>query len=66
MTPDRRPITEAAFREAEDWRLRLQLRASYAERLRDLEELWDFNEMIWARNPRIRRIVERLRSDRAG
>jgi hypothetical protein len=47
---------EAARRAA----LAAQLKASHVERLRDLEAMWDFNERVWARNPEILRIAERL------
>ena len=40
--------------------LAMQLRATPAERLRDLEAMWEFNEMVWARNPEILRTAQRL------
>lgn len=49
-----------SFSAAERSRLELQLRATPAERLRDLEAMWDFNEVVWANNPRVLRIAERL------
>lgn len=48
------------FSAAQRSRLELQLRATPAERLRDLEAMWDFNEVVWANNPRVLRIAERL------
>lgn len=50
----------ASFEAAELSRLTLQLRATPAERLRDLEAMWDFNEVVWANNPRVLHIAERL------
>jgi hypothetical protein len=64
MKRSRESETEAkvgSFAEAERFRLLVALTLSHAERLRDLEAMWDFNDMIETKNPRIRLIAERLR-----
>ena len=50
------------FREAERFRLRRSLRATPAERLRDLEEMLEFAARAEALNPRLKSIAERLRA----
>jgi hypothetical protein len=56
----------AGFREAQRFRLTLSLRATPAERLRDLEGMIEFAAMAEATNPRLRMVAERLRSRRLG
>jgi hypothetical protein len=58
----RQPLPIGSFEEAARFRLLVALRLTAAERLRDLEAMWDFNEMVEAQNPRTRQIAERLRA----
>jgi hypothetical protein len=51
-----------SFAEAARFRLSIALGLSHRERLRDLESMWDFNDMIEARNPRVRHIAAVLRA----
>jgi hypothetical protein len=53
-----------SFAEAARFQLVVALRMTYADRLRDLEAMWDFNDMIEEQNPRVRRVVELLRARR--
>lgn len=53
-----------SFAEAQRFQLLTALGTSYAERLRDLERMWDFNDMVEELNPRIRRIAALLRARR--
>ena len=53
-----------SFAEAARFQLRVALGMTYAERLRDLEAMWDFNDMIEEQNPHVRRVVELLRARR--
>jgi hypothetical protein len=46
---------------AELFQLRMALKASYAQRLQDLQDMLDFNAAAAARNPRLRWAVTRLR-----
>lgn len=49
-----------SYAAAREFQLRMSLRATPAERLRDLEAMIDFNAEVEARNPRIRRIADAL------
>ncbi len=53
-----------SFAEAAHFQLLVALRLSYAERLADLEAMWDFNDMIEKQNPHIGRIAALLRDRR--
>ena len=53
-----------SFAEAARFHLLVALGLSYADRLRDLEAMWDFNDMIEEQNPHVRRVVELLRARR--
>lgn len=59
--PERAPWIAAGFAEAQRFRLQLSLRATPAERLRDLESMLEFSQQAQALNPRLRWIAERLR-----
>lgn len=50
-----------SFEAAEHFQLKLALRASYAQRLRDLQEMIDFNSQAEAMNPRLKETSRRLR-----
>ena len=52
-------VQSDSFLAAKRSRLELRLRATPAERLRDLESMRDLNEVVWANNPRVLRIAER-------
>lgn len=54
-------LPEGSFEDAELFRLQIGLKATYAERLQDLEDMLDFNAEAEARNPRLRQAVEMLR-----
>ena len=49
-----------SFEAAELLQLRMALKSTYAQRLRDLQEMVDFNAEAERRNPRLREAVERL------
>jgi hypothetical protein len=53
-----------SFAEAARFQLLVSLGMTYADRLRDLEAMWDFNDMIEAQNPHVRRVVDLLRARR--
>lgn len=53
-----------SFAEAQRFQLLMTLGTSYAERLRDLERMWDFNDMVEELNPRIRHIAALMRAQR--
>lgn len=53
-----------SFAEAERFQLLVALGTTYAERLRDLERMWDFNDMVEELNPHIRRIAVLMRAQR--
>lgn len=50
-----------SFEEASRFRLLQALSLTHLERLRDLEAMWDFNEMLERQNPKMREIAEKLR-----
>lgn len=50
-----------SFEEASRFRLLQALSLTHLERLRDLEAMWDFNEMLERKNPKMREIAEKLR-----
>lgn len=54
------------YEDAREFRLRMSLRATCAERLRDLEAMIDFNAMVEVRNPRVKRVAEALSEPRTG
>lgn len=60
----RAPAPVGSFVEAARFRLSIALELSYGERLRDLEAMWDFNEMLERRNPQLRVIAARLQARR--
>ena len=47
------------------FQLRLALKSTYAERLQDLQDMLEFNADAEARNPGLRRAVERLQAYQA-
>ena len=49
-----------SYADAREFRLRMSLRATPLERLRDLEAMIDFNARVEANNPRVKRVVEAL------
>jgi hypothetical protein len=49
------------YADAQRFRLELNLRQSYAERLRTLVAMIEFNERAEAANPKLRWVVEQLR-----
>jgi hypothetical protein len=53
---------DVGFAEARRFQLGLGLALTPAERLRELEAMLDFNDMVEARNPSIRWVAERLRT----
>lgn len=57
------PAGDWSYEGAREFRLRMSLRATPAERLRDLEAMIDFNATVEARNPRVKRVAEALRRD---
>jgi hypothetical protein len=61
VTSDGTPGASEGFAEARRFQLRVALALTPGERLRALEALLDFNDMVLARNPQIRRVAERLR-----
>jgi len=62
--PEAAPWVAAGFEEAQRFRLWLSLRATPADRLRDLEGMLDFSRRAEELNPRLRSIAERLRAIR--
>lgn len=54
------------YDDAREFRLRMSLRATCVERLRDLEAMIDFNAMVEARNARVKRVAEALSEPRTG
>lgn len=64
--PEAAPWVAAGFKDAQRFRLWLSLRATPADRLRDLEEMLDFSRRAEELNPRLRSIAERLRAIRSG
>jgi hypothetical protein len=56
--------TMGSFAEATRFRLSIALGLSYTERLRDLDAMWDFNDVIERQNPRVQDIAARLREQR--
>jgi hypothetical protein len=62
--PEAAAWVSAGFEEAQRFRLRLSLRATPTERLRDLEAMLVFSQQAEALNPRLRAVVERLRAAR--
>lgn len=66
LPPDGPADGDWSFSGAREFQLRMSLRATPVERLRDLEAMIDFNAAVEARNPRIRRVAEALaRQDEA-
>jgi hypothetical protein len=63
--PEGAPWIAAEFEDARRFRLRLSLRASPAERLRDLESMLEFSTRAEELNPRLRAVAERLRAVRS-
>lgn len=61
--PDDLPTGGWSYEDAVEFRLRMSLRATPAERLRDLEAMIDFNATVEARNPRVKRVAEALRRE---
>jgi hypothetical protein len=53
---------DEGFADARRFQLRVAMALTPAERLRALESLLDFNDMLLAHNPRTRRIAEQLRA----
>jgi hypothetical protein len=51
-----------SFREAQRFQLQVSLSITCAERLRDLEAMFDFNDMIEELNPHTRRAAALLRA----
>ncbi len=45
--------------------LRMALKSTYAQRLQDLQDMLDFNAEAEARNPRLRRIADRMGESQA-
>lgn len=60
MTQKREPAA-GSFEAAELFQLRMALKATYAQRLQDLQDMIDFNAAAEERNPTLRRAVEWLR-----
>jgi hypothetical protein len=58
-----RPLAPAvgSYEEAVLFRLRTALALTYAQRLKDLQDMLEFNAAAEARNPRLRQLSERLR-----
>lgn len=50
-----------SFEEATRFQLLVSLKLTHAERLQELEAMWDFNDMVEANNPSVRRVAERMR-----
>jgi hypothetical protein len=50
-----------SFEEAELFRLRTALATTYAQKLKELEDMLAFNAEVEARNPHLRWIAEQLR-----
>lgn len=56
------PWVSAAFREAARFRLRMSLRSTPAERMRDLDAMLEFTASAERLNPGLRAVAERLRA----
>jgi hypothetical protein len=50
-----------SFKAAEIFQLKLALKASYAQRLQDLQDMIDFNDHAEAANPGLREIAQKVR-----
>lgn len=59
-----RSLSVGSFAEAAHFQLLVALRMTHAERLVDLEAMWDFNDMIEEQNPHIRRVAALVRARR--
>lgn len=64
MSREDSPELGWSYADARECRLRLSLRATPLERLRDLEAMIDFNTTVEANNPRVRRMAEALSARR--
>jgi hypothetical protein len=53
--------TPGSFKAAEIFQLKLALKASYAQRLQDLQDMIDFNYRAEAANPGLREIAQKVR-----
>lgn len=48
------------FEEAVQFRLKMQLKSTPAERLQDLEDMWDFTTAVWEKNPEVFKKTQKL------